>query len=708
MKRWRRIFRHPFRPDEPWSSVEEEFDFHVREKADELLARGWSPEDATREAERRFGDRRRWARRTAEESRRGRRATARREWTDALLDDLRTSVRRLHRSPLASLAAVAVLATGLAISTPVLTVLDHVLLRPAPFPEPDRVAWLTVTGAEGRFVGSTFQASGGAYLDWKARQEVFDVLAATQWTDIAVGDERPDRMRALRVEPEFFEVTGMMPVMGRGILSRGGEDPREAVLSDELWRTRFGADPDILGRTLRVDGVGWEVVGVMPADFRFWDMYGGEVIPALILSDPFVGWGGDTAFYTPAGRIQPVGRLADGVTPARAEERLDVMVRSLAEERPDVYREGMAGSPLALEVASYLDLVRRPVRRSLFFIGGATLLLLAVIVANVAGILATAVGDRLRELTLRSALGASRARIVRQVLLESGVLVVASGGVGGVAAYLALPVIKAAVPGSVPRLEDASFDPRVVVLVVATLALVWGLSSLPAVRRATRIDLRSVLAGGGRGATTRGRLHWLLGVQIAVTTALLAVAGVLLENQRRTATLDPGFEPGNLQALQFRAPESRYAELIELQAGDGVTGPEVAASFTERVERFRVDFAFHELVRRVTAELAAVPGVEGVSFVNNPPAWGQYIWSTGLVDAEAGDGFIQKWVQPDYADVIGLRLARGRWIESGDVRQLPGGTDPTRRIMGDTQVQPRRQGHPAAALVDRGDLPARG
>ena len=670
MRSWKRIFRNPFRSDEPWSSVEEELDFHLEQKVQDLLAKGWEREEALREARRRFGDRRHWARRTVEESRRRRRVLARREIIDAFVDDVRTSVRHLRRRPLASVTAVAVLLGGLAISVPVLTILDHVLLRPAPFPDPDRVVWLKITTDQARFAGATFQASGGAYLDWKGRQDVFQVLAATQWSNVPIGEERPQRVRGLRVEPDFFDAVGVRPALGRAIRTDGADGLREVVLSHELWTSRFGADLEIVGRTVRVDGSMWEVVGVMPPGFRFWDMYGGETIPALLLSNPFVGWGGDPDLYTPAGRLQPVGRLARGVEATAAQERLSSMVRALREERPEVYVEGIAGAPVLLVVVPYLQLVREPIRRSLVFIGGATVLLLVVIVANVAGIFAAVVGDRVRELTLRSALGASRLRVVRQVLLENGILVVAAAALGSFVARVVLPLLKTRIPGSVPRLQDAGFDLRVHLAVAVVVGLLWILSSLPAVRHATRIDLRGVLAGGGHASTRRGGLLWLLGAQIAVTTALLATAGVLMENQRRIASVDPGFEPRGLQAIQLRAPEERYAEPVEV--GEFSTTRE--GDFAEDLEVFRVDAAFTELVEQVLAQLRSVPGVQGATFVNNPPlpARGGAIWGTRLVGAEAGDGFIQKWTDPAYAEVVGLRVVRGRWIDARDIR----GADP--------------------------------
>lgn len=553
---------------------------------------------------------------------------------------------------------------GLAISVPVLTILDHVLLRPAPFPDPDRVVWLTVTTDEGPMAGATLQASGGAYLDWKERQDVFEVMAATQWSSVPIGDERPQRVRALRVEPEFFDVIGIQPVVGRRIRTDGTEGPREAVLSHELWTSRFGADPEVVGRTIPVGASAWDVVGVMPPGFRFWDMYGGETVPALLLSNPFVGWGGDSDLYTPAGRIQPVARLARGLDATAAEERLSSMVGVLKGERPEVYHEGVAGAPVHLRVAPYLELVREPIRRSLVFIGGATVLLLVVIVANVAGIFAWAVGDRVRELTLRSAIGASRLRIVRQVLLENGLLVVAAAAVGGVTARVVLPLLKTRIPGSVPRLQGAGFDLRVLSAVALVVGLLWILSSLPAVRQATRIDLRAVLAGGGHGSTRRGGLRWLLGAQIAVTTALLATAGVLVENQRRIAAVDPGFEPRGLQAIQLRAPEERYAEPAEAEEFSITEG----GDFVEQLQISRVDVAFTEFVDQVLTELRSVPGVDGATFVNNPPLHGRNIWSTRLVGSEPGDGFIQKWTDPAYAEVVGLRVVRGRWMDARDVR----------------------------------------
>lgn len=587
---------------------------------------------------------------------------------DAVLDDLRTSLRHLRRRPWASITAVAVLAGGLAISVPVLAALDQVLLRPAPFPDSERVVWLRVTSDEGTLAGATLQASGGAYLDWKERLDVFEATAATQWSNAALGAERPRRVRVLRVEPEFFDVIRIRPVLGRAIRTREGEGAAEAVLSHELWTRRFGADPDVLGRSITVGASTREIVGVMPRGFRFYDMYGGETTPALLLSDPFVGWGGDPELYTPAGGIQPVARLAAGADRQAAQERLDAMVASLRDERPEVYEEGIAGAPVLLRAEPYLELVRAPIRRSLVFIGGATVLLLAVIVANVAGIFAAAVGDRVRELTLQSAIGATRRRIVGQVLLENGLLVAVSAVVGGATARLVLPLLKTRVPGSVPRLEDAGFDLRVLAAVALVVTLVWIVSSLPALRQAARIDLREVLAGGGHGTTGRGRLRCPLGVQIAVTTALLTTAGVLVENQRRIAGLDPGFEPRGLHAVHLRAPRSGYAEPVDADAR--ITTQD--GDYVDQLDVLRVDVVFTDFVERVLARLRSVPGVRGATFVNALPLQGSAIWSTRLAGGEPGDGFIHKWTDPAYAEVLGLRILRGRWIGPQDVR----GADP--------------------------------
>ena len=658
---FRRLFQNPFRQDRSSTSIREELDFHLDEKTRELLRAGWSEADDPKEAERQFGDREGWTRATETESRRRERSQIRGRHWDAWRDDVHAAVRQVVRQPFAALTAVVVLGTGIGFAMPIVTIVDQVLLRPAPFPDPDRLVWLVGAQREGGVAGGSLPASGGEYLEWATQQRTFESLAATQWTNVSLGTEQPQRVRALRVEPQFFDVLRIQPAVGRPITAALGSTAREVVLSDAVWHSRFGGDPEVVGSTETIDNATYEVVGVMPPDFRHYGLYGTDVTPALLLSDPFVGWGGDPNIHTPAGRLQVVARIASGATLELATEDMRRVAIGLVEKHPAIYRDLWGG--MEIRVLPYLDSVRAPVRSGLLLILATAFLLLVVVAGNASGVFLATIADRQRELTVRSALGANRIRLVRQVMTETGLLILIAGGLGALMAHSILPFTKSVIPGVVPRLEDTHFDARAAGVLILVVFALWLFSALLPAIRGTRVHLAAALGNGGSRSSRRLGSRWLLATQLVVTTALISSAGVLVENQRRVLDADHGFDSDRLAVLRVFAPAERYASRL----GDVALAGDLDAQGPE----WRIGEAFESFVDQVLTELRAMPGVEAATFSNTPPLWGSAMWSTRLVGAEPGVGFIQKWVAPDFKRTLGLEVARGRWIQVTDVHGSP-------------------------------------
>ena len=550
-----RMFRNPFARGAARSEVDDDFAHHFDAKVSDLIADGLSETEAHTKATHAFGDVDRWKNRGYRENQLRLLHHTRRQARIELWEDLRTALRRIIRHPHQATLAVTVLALGLGAGATVLTVLDHVLLRPLPFRDAHRVVSVSKLDPDGRTPMPWFAPRD--YLDWKESQRSFTDMAATRGSAMTLQLDRPYVVGGLRVESSFFDVVGAQPWLGRAVLPEDDEIGAStvAVLMYDFWRTRFGADPDILGRTLSIAGGSTEVVGVMPEGFHYFDLpFWGGPRRDVFLNDPM---GSDRTWRWWGGNLWPIAWLAPGVSIAEADADLDRIQVGIAEAYPD-YPAGLTAliRPMTKGFEGSL------LRENLLMLSGIVGLLLLVVCSSVAGLLLARALGRRSELAVRAAYGASRARLARELVLEAGILT----GIGAAAAVavtvVLLPRVKGLVPWDVPRLDLAGVDGRVLVGIALLVGAVWVVSSFFPALQASRLSLVSDLKPGSQAAISgqgRGRGLVLVG-QLTLASILIAGAGALLQTYARVSATDPGLDPEDVTSLYMRLPRARYAQ----------------------------------------------------------------------------------------------------------------------------------------------------
>jgi len=543
---------------------------------------------------------------------------------DTVTRHLRQALRRLRRSPGFTAVVVATLALGVGANTALFTLVDAVLLRPLPYPDSDEL----VAVWHARDGNLRVPASKGAFMAWRERARAFEAsaLVSSRPFNLA-GDEAAVHVAGAEVTPGFFRVLGVEPELGRGFLEEEGRPGRAGVvvLSNRLWRDRFGGDPDIVGRRLRIDARPRVVVGVMPAGFGFttWGSAQELWVPMPLSA-------GDRDDWTFFGFS--VARLAEGVTPAQARDDLERVRAELRDEHPEFFTAvGFHPQPL---LESRVGDVRRP----LWLLLGAVGLLLLVACGNVANlILARNVGRR-RELALQTALGAGRGWIAGEL----------AGGAAGLAvAPLCLELLLDRVPVDLPRTAEVVVDARVLAFGIGLsilTALIFGL--LPALR-ASSVRPATALAGSGR-AVTDGREQrtrdLLVGSQAALVLVLLMAAGLLGKSFWRLSRVDPGFDTRGRLVVQIQVPPGRYAD------GDALVG------------------FFGGLERR----LAGLPAVEAVGTSTFVPLRGSLnisYFAEGHPRTETlGEAPVARYeaVTPGYFETLGIELLEGRTLRQAD------------------------------------------
>lgn len=672
---FRRVFRNPFRSHALAREVDDEIAFHLHAKERDLVAGGMDPAEAHREAERQFGNVKRWRRETLAASHQRVRRERRSNAMGTLRQDLAGALRHFRRRPGLATFGVVILALGIGTGTSVFAVLDTVLFRPMPFPEAHRI--VGVEGSTDR--QPSLAASPADYFDWKAGQRSFSAMTATRASSVTLYNGSPESLGALAIESDFFDVVGVLPALGRRILPADDEpgSERVAVITHKLWVRAFGADTNVLGR--RVDGTAGTVtiVGVMPADFRYLDIpvWGGPERD-LFISDAF---GTDRTTRVKGGMLWVYARLMPGVSVHQAEAQMKEVAARLAEEYPGTNGPGPDGGALSISVVPARKSSMAFIASPLLLMGGATVLLLLVVCTNAAGVLLTWVLGRRRELAVRAALGANRARLIRQVMTEAGLLSLA-GAVGGLAvAALLIRAVPGLVPGQVPRLDEVTLDGRVLAGAAVFSAILWLASGILPAIKGSKLDLLSSLKDGGGMRSPHRRWGGVIIVgQLAMACALVAGAGRLISTYAHLLRVDPGLNPTNTLALHVRLPGARYAERVgtvrdlgtlqNFQAQGEAWQQQVGATPV-----YRVDAEVGDFVRRVSEQLRKIPGVMSVAFVTEAPVSGGEIYSTrpavrGVEAAPVMDrkAAYLKWVSPNFFETLQVPLLRGRVFGESD------------------------------------------
>ncbi len=473
----------------------------------------------------------------------------------ALAQDVRYTLRTLRRSPGFTLVAILTLALGIGGTTAIFTVVDGVVLRNLPYPEPDRlVSLVRVANTSDR--GSFAPAD---YMDVKRDATAFASLAGYR-EDIVdlTGAGDPERLTAVQATGAYFDVFGAPPLLGRTFheATDPAEGPRVAVISEGMWHRRFGGRPDVIGTTTRLNAEPTTILGVMPAWFghpRAVDVW--LLSPRPVPTSP-VAVEGDLLAQREVQYFAAIARLAPGVSVRQAGEQLTAIAARAAKDFPD------SNANMSMTAAPFQDEIVGNTRTPMLVLLGAVGVVLLIACANVASLLLARGAGRRRELAVRTALGAGRGRLVRQLLTESLVLAGVGGLLGVILSAWLVELLVALAPTSIPRLTEVHFDPRVALFAVACTAIVglsFGLA--PAVSAASPsvgIDLKD----GGRSSTTgRTRARNLLVVaEVAMALMLLIGAGLLLSSFQRLRAVDPGFHTTSLNAVQVPLPMTRYDE----------------------------------------------------------------------------------------------------------------------------------------------------
>jgi putative ABC transport system permease protein len=473
----------------------------------------------------------------------------------AIVQDIRYAARTLRRSPGFALVAIATLALGIGGTTAIFSVVDGVALRQLPYPEPDRLVSVhrtTSGGDEGSFAPADF-------LDLKRDSRVFAYLAGHRQDIVDLtGSGDPERLDAVQATGAFFQVFGAPALLGRTFTEASDppEGPRVAVISEGIWRRRFGARADIVGQSMRLNGEAVTILGVMPAWFAHPRPVDVWILSPRPVPTSVVGVEGDLLTQRDIQYFGVVGRLAPGVTFTQATADVRAIGDRIAKEFPD----SNAGETM-FPVAFQDDLVGE-MRTPMLVLLGAVAVVLLIACANVASLLLARGAGRRRELAVRTALGAGQWRIVTQLLTESLVLAAAGGILGIVLATWLVDVLLTLAPENTPRLSDVRFDPRVALFAVACTALVGLIFGVVPAVSASSPSVGTDLKDGGRSATTsRTRARNLLVVaEVAMALVLLIGAGLLLSSFQRLRSVDPGFRTTNLAAVQVPLPMTRYDE----------------------------------------------------------------------------------------------------------------------------------------------------
>ncbi len=553
---------------------------------------------------------------------------------DILRQDLRYTARTLARTPGFTAVAILVLALGIGANTAVFSVTDYVLIRPLPFPSPDRLVslWETLPGY------SRMELSPANFRDWKSMNSVFEQMGAfTGFPANLLGQGAPEREQGAAVTGDLFPLLGVQPLLGRSISKSDDRDgaPRTAVLSYGLWQREFGGDAGVLGRKLDLDGTRHVVIGVMPPGFHFPDQATQFWVPFQF---PAAAFADRNDNY-----IDGIGRLRPGVSLRQAQAEMNVIATLLQRQYPNELKHTGAGVNIMRD-----DEISDERRLLLIALAGAALCVLLIACSNLANLLLARALGRQKELAVRTALGAGRERLIRQLVTESMVLSLAGGLLGVLLASLALPLLNNLVP-SLPAAGLPSIDLRVLSFAAVLTALTGiGFGTIPALR-AGRGDLTGLRegsrSGGGRKAGLRSAL---ILAEVTLSVVLLVSAGLLLRALLRVEGVDPGFQSDGVLTLQTALPMPKYLATARRAA----------------------------FYQRVLSQVEALPGVSGAAYISFlPMTMTGGIWPVDIdgktLDRSEAHSASLRFITPGFFSTLKIPIHTGRNVSDSDAGDKP-------------------------------------
>jgi predicted permease len=618
---WARLKGSLRRGDALEKEVEREIAFHLDMATRRNVERGLAPEAARRQARHAFGS----TEAMKEEAREAHRARS----AERVVWDVRFGLRSLRRSPAFTAAAVLTLALGIGASAAIYAVVNAVLLRPLPIPDPEDFRYVGWAWSERDFVSALTDFQ---YEFVRTHHRGFESVAAFRTQELHLGDDdRAQPIRGLRVTGGFFRTLGLSPRLGREFDADEFETEAPVViLSDEVWRARLGGDSAIMGRAVRFDGEPRTVVGILPREFRFPPApeYAGYLAPLAVRGQP----------QAEGNNTEVIARLRHGTTDAARDAEVRGLSRAFRTAHPTLADSGYFR--LFTHVESH---VGPALKRTLWVLFGAISLVLLITCANTATLFLMRAAGRRREIAVRASIGAGPRRILQQLLTEGLVLTSIAGALGVLLGSIALRGFLAAAPSALPAGAEPGIDARVLLFAVGIVVGTGAAFGLAAGVPAFQARLHSVLLGGSHGSTAgHSRVRQsLLFVQSAVAVVLLAGAALLATSFARLVRVDPGFDADRVVAARL-----------------GRLPPEYDAA--------RRDV----LVDRLRERVRALPGVEHAALAPSLPLERGMNFPVDIPERpDLGMGGVQlRFVSPDYFATLGIPLRAGRDFGAGDVQ----------------------------------------
>jgi putative ABC transport system permease protein len=550
--------------------------------------------------------------------------------------DLRYGARMLLKNPGFALIAIITLALGIGANAAIFSVVNAVLLRPLPFKEPERLMMIRETKLP-QF--PEFSVSPGNFLGWKRQNTVFERLVAYHGLSFnLIGTGDPEELRGLRVTDGFLAMLGVRPELGRDFLPEEDQFGRSnvVILSHGLWQRRFGGDPKIINQTITLSGQSYTVIGVMPATFSF----GGSETE---LWRP-MGFSSEEAQNHGGHYLSAIGQLNPGATLEQARSEMSAIAGRLAQEYPN------ANAGWNVKLMPLHEFIVRSIGRALLVLLGAVAFVLLIACANVANLLLARAAGRQKEVAIRAALGAGRARIVRQLLTESALLALAGGAAGLLLAKWGMNLLLTLAPQNLPRISGVSLDSRVLAFTAVVTLLTGVIFGLVPALQASKPNLGEMMKdAGARGSTEGGRRQYvrssLVVLEVASALLLLVGAGLLIRSFWRLQQVDPGFNPNNALTVSVTLPPRKYSE--ENQQ---------AAFFQQLLEKVRT-----------------LPGVQAAGVTVSMPLAGGFIYGFVIegrppLPPGAGQSTNYSAVSADYFKAMGIPLLRGRVFTEQDAK----------------------------------------
>ncbi len=624
------------RKDRIEQEMEDEMRFHLLMRTRQNIERGMRPDDAEREARRRFGNVGR-IKDLARDIKGG-------GFMETLLQDLRYGARMLLKAPNYTLIAVISLALSIGANTAIFSVVNTLLLKALPYHDPDRI--VLVWGVDNQSGGNTrSQVSATDVADWRRQNSVFaEITTYGNWSATLLSGDEPERINGIQVGDGYFSALQGQPMLGRVFLPEEQEDGKDLVLvlGYGLWQRRFGGDPQIIGRQVSLGRRPYTIVGVMPPDF--------QSLPTSLVEPR-------GEFYRPVAEkydeterssrhLRAIARLKPGATLRQAQTEMSVIARRLEQQHP------RDNTNYSVRLTTLTEDTVGGLRQTLLLLFGAVLFVLLIACANVSNLLLARATARQKELSIRAALGAGRLRLVRQLLTESLLLALTGGALGLLLALFGVRLIESLGAQVTPLFSGVKLDARVLTFTAMISLLTSVLFGLAPALRVSRPDLNETLKDAGRsaGAGAHGsRLRGALVVaEMALALVLLICAGLLIQSVLRLRAVNPGFNPSNLLTMNVALPLAKYPK------------PQ------QRVE-------FHN---RLVERLAVLPGVTAAGFTSVLPFSSNFD-GRGLVvedqpkppGAEISvDLYI---ITPDYLRTMAIPLRAGRLLTEHDTEEAP-------------------------------------